>query len=287
VASMQIQQWQARPAEVDRPYFERTPATYYAAASTKHARPGAGSMLAWAAPNAVCAWAEWSAHMSCVSGNAHSVVAEAVLGALAAGSATLAGLGFASGTDIGTGAAAVLAPSSLVLGGFGVILWSPSWPAAFAAAVIVAAVNLGIAGVRTVLRMVSGRWVHQAGLAHDAHSAQLEQTRIVQNGETTRTAIAYQRDVDVAQELAVREYLRDLDMHRRYPELFNAPHLIRAHAEVVEDARPALATDEPEQLPAAPRHLELEPVAPAPMAVDDDELTVLARISSVLSPVRR
>ena len=284
MTSTQIQQWQARPAEVDQAYYARTPATYYAAASEKHSRSGVGAVLAWAAPNAVCAWAEWAAHMTCVSGNAHSVAAEVVLGTLAGGAAALAGLGFASGTETGTAAGAVLAPSSLVLAGFGVILWSPSWPAGFAAAIITAAVNLGIVGVRMVWRMMAGRWVHQSGLAHDAHLATLEQTRLVQNGETTRAAIAYQRDVDVTRELAMREYQRNLNMHHRYPDVFSAPPPIWANAEIVEEARPALAPHEPEELPV-PRRLELEPIAPT--FVDDDDLTVLARVSSVLSPKRR
>lgn len=218
-----IEQWQQRPA-AQKPYFTPTPQTYYA--STQQEEPSRFPAMAWIAPNAVVGWAGWSAHQACVHGDGHSVVGTTILGAAAAVSAALAGWGFASKKSAGAVAGAVLAPISLILAGFGVLLWSPTWPAAWAAALLGGAVNGGVWALRITLRRWHRKMLHEAGLKHDEHSHDLEKTEIVETHKTTRKAIGYQEGVDVAYALELRQAIRDQQFHQRHPDIASPAALV-------------------------------------------------------------
>lgn len=238
-----IQQWQRRTPEADRQYYNPTPTSYFEQISDEEEARGGGvaGVLAWIGANAGLFGAAWSAHEACVHGNAHSGTATSVL-TVVAGSSLVAGVaGLLSKKTVGVIAGAVMSPLSLVLAGFGVILWSPGWPAAWGGLLLFGSLNGGIIALKAAIKWALRRMKHEAGMQHAAITGGLQDTQIRENGATTRAAIGYQEHVDVAYSMEARQYHREAAWHRQHPDAFPPPVFVPPIAPgVVPDARPAL-----------------------------------------------
>lgn len=218
----EIEVWQ-RPER--RAYFQPSQTTYYE--TTRRENRGQGGTVTRAlgavGANGTFGWAAWSAHQACIHGNAHSIAAEAVVAAFAAGAAALAGMGFASKTEAGSWAGTLLAPVSLVLGGFGVMLWAPSWAASLAATDIFGALNGGLAAIAAKLKREVRKSDHEAGMQYDRIVGDLQKNSDTQDAKTDRARIKYQAWVDASHDID-RQYNQSVhELHLRYPGVVAPP----------------------------------------------------------------
>lgn len=224
----ELEPWQ--PRQQNR-YFTPSQTTYYE--TTRRRKYSLGSIVAGVvgafSGDGILGWAAWSAHQACVHGNAHSMAAEVAVTALSAGSAVLAAFGFASKTERGSWAGTLLAPISLILAGFGVLLWAPGWPASMVTTLIEGTFNGGIAAVVVKFNREERRFNHEAGMQHDRITGDLQKNHDTQTEKTERTRIKHQawfragRDADARVDRAV------YDLHQRHPDIVAAPERYAAH----------------------------------------------------------
>lgn len=218
----ELEPWQ-RPEQ--RTYFQPSQTTYYE--TTRRENRGGGALIAGAfgvvGANALLGWAAWSAHQACIHGNAHSVVAEAIVGATAVGSGAFAVRGFASGTESGSWAGALLSPVSLVLTGFGVLLWAPGWSASMVGALMVGTLNAGLAVVGIKLKREERRLNHEAGMQHDAIAGDLQKNYDAQQAKTERKSLKYRAWFHVGRDADGRADRTEYALHLRHPEIVAAP----------------------------------------------------------------
>lgn len=233
-----IEPWR-RPEE--KTYFRASQTTYYE--TTRRDRRGGGLVAAIAgamvASDGILGWAAWSAHQACLHGNAHSVVAEGVVAAASVGSASLAAKGFASKTDRGSWLGAVFSPISLLLAGFGVLLWAPDWPASMVTTLMEGVLDAGIAAVGVNLRREERRFNHEAGMQHDAIAGDLQKNYDTQQAKTERKALKYRAWFHIGRVADARADRAVFDLHVRHPEIVPAPE--RYAARELEAGRRPLA----------------------------------------------
>ncbi|WP_297826528.1 hypothetical protein [Mycobacterium sp.] len=206
-------------------YFTPSQTTYYD--TTRRENRGQGGTVARAlgalGANGLLGWAAWSAHQACIHGNAHSVAAEAVVAAFAGGTATLAGMGFLSKTEAGSWAGTLLAPVSLLLGGFGVMLWAPNWAASLAATDIFGALNGGLAAIAAKLKREVRKSDHEAGMQHDRIAGDLQKNLDSEQHKTERARIKHQAWIRVGHDADRRAAQAVYDLHLRHPDIVAAP----------------------------------------------------------------
>lgn len=219
--STDIEPW-SRP---DKAYFRPSPTTYYETTRREN-RSRAGAVwggLGVVGANGMIGWAAWSAHMACVNGNAHSIAAEAVIGALSAGSGIYAISGFISGTERGSWAGTLLAPISLFLAGFGVLLWSPGWAASAAGALIAGALNGGLGAVVIKLKREERQMNHAAGMQYDAITGALQRNWDTQQARTERRRLKFASWFHAGRVADARVDQAVYDLHLRHPDTVAAP----------------------------------------------------------------
>lgn len=218
----EIEVWQ-RPER--RTYFQPSQTTYYE--TTRRENRGSGGAvvraLGVAFANGLLGWAAWSAHQACLNGNAHSMVAEVVTGAVTAATGSLAGTGFLSRTPAGSWAGALLSPVALILGGFDVLLWAPKWPASVAASLMFGGLNGGLAFVLTKLKREERKYNHEAGMQHDAIAGDLQKNYDMQTAMTERARIEHQAWIRVGHDADRRAAQAVYDLHLRHPDIVAAP----------------------------------------------------------------
>lgn len=218
----ELEVWQ-RP-ETPR-YFQPSPTTYYE--TTRRRKYSVGSIVAGVVGalggDGILGWAAWSAHQACVHGNAHSKAAETVVAAASGASAVLAGFGFASKTERGSWAGTLLAPVSLVLAGFGVLLWAPGWSASMAATLIEGAFTGGVAAVVVRFSREERKFNHEAGMQHDRIAGDLQRNYDTQTSKTERARIEYQAWFHVGHDADRRADRAVYDLHVRHPDVVAAP----------------------------------------------------------------
>lgn len=218
----ELEAWQ-RPER--RTYFQASQTTYYE--TTRRENRGRGGTVARTFgavfANGLLGWATWSAHQACLNGNTHSIAAETVVTAFAGGTAALAGMGFLSKTETGSWAGTLLAPVSLLLGGFGVMLWAPSWAASLAATDIFGALNGGLAAIATKLKREVRQSDHEAGMQHDRIAGDLQKNLDSQEHKTERARIQHQAWIRVGHDADRRAARAVYDLHLRHPDIVAAP----------------------------------------------------------------
>lgn len=217
-----IEPWH-RPEE--NVYFRASQATYYE--SSRRDRRGGGLVAAIAgaiaASDGILGWAAWSAHQACLHGNAHSVLAEGVVAAASVGSAGLAAKGLTSKTDRGSWLGAVFSPVSLLLAGFGVLLWAPGWSASMVITLMEGALDAGLVAVGVNLRREERKFNHEAGMQHDAIAGGLQKNHDTQRAMTERKALKYRAWFHVGRVADARADRAVYDLHVRHPEIVPAP----------------------------------------------------------------
>lgn len=280
-----IHEWQRRPRTVDDRFVrpEQTH-SYYQDMHTERRNGWATAAFGIGALGAhtVLAWSQWAAHETCVHGNEHSVVAAIISGALSSASLGGAVAGFMSDHPAGSRVGWVMLPTSLVLAGFGVLMWSPSWPAALAATLMHAALVAIEAAVRVAWNRWWRRMLHEAGMQNEVLNAGLEKTRMETNAQMGVAAIVYQRDVDVARELRTGDVLRQHEMHERYPETFSAPRVVTADGRIVTVTPEQLAQPQPLAMAAGAEQLSITPRIP-----DDDWMDLARTVPGVVQEAWR
>lgn len=218
----ELEVWQ-RPER--RTYFQPSQTTYYE--TTRRENRGQGGIVVRAlgvlGANGILGWAAWSAHQACLNGNAHSIVAEAAVGALTAGTGTLAGAGFLSRTEAGSWAGALLSPVAVILGGFDVLLWAPKWPGSVAAALLFGGLNGGLAAIRIKLKRETRKAEHEAGMQHDRIAGDLQKNLDTQEHETERARMRYQAWFHVGRDADRRSDRAVYDLSLRHPDIVAAP----------------------------------------------------------------
>lgn len=218
----ELEVWQ-RPEP--RAYFQPSQTTYYE--TTRRENRGQGGTVARALgtvfANGVLGWAAWSAHQACLNGNAHSVAAEAVVGALAGGAAVLAGSGFLSRTEAGVWVGALLSPVALILGGFGVLLWAPKWPASMVATLMVGVLNGGLTAIAMRLKREVRQSDHEAGMQYDRIVGDLQMNSDTQEHKTKRTRIKHSAWFRVGHSAEGQAARAEYELHLRYPDIVAAP----------------------------------------------------------------
>lgn len=217
---------EARQARPDQgAYFRASQTTYYE--TTRRENRGRAGAVAGAfgvlGANALLGWATWSAHQACIHGNAHSVAAEAIVAAAAGGSAVLAGSGFASGTESGSWTGTLLSPVSLILVGFGVLLWAPGWSASMVGALMMGTLNAGLAAVGIKLKREERRFNHEAGMQHDAIAGDLQKNWDTQQAKIERKALKYRAWFHIGRIADARADRAVYDLHVRHPEIVAPP----------------------------------------------------------------
>ena len=217
-----IEPWR-RPEE--KTYFRPSQATYYE--TTRREHRGAGTLVAGAfgviGANGLIGWAAWSAHQACIHGNSHSVAAEAVVAATTVTTAALAGKGFASGTESGAWTGTLLSPISLILVGFGVLLWAPGWSASMVGTLMLGTLNAGLAAVGIKLKREEKKFNHEAGMQHDAITGDLQKNWDTQQAKTERKAMKHRAWFHVGRDADARADRTTYDLHVRHPEIVAAP----------------------------------------------------------------
>lgn len=218
-----IEPWR-RPEETTV-YFRASQTSYYETTRREHRSAGAlvAGTFGVIAANGLIGWAAWSAHQACLNGNAHSIAAEAVVGALSAGSGIYAISGFSSGTKAGSWAGTLLTPISLILAGFGVVLWSPDWPASTAGALIMGSLNAGLAALGIKLKREEQQRRHEAGMQHDAIAGRLQENWDTQQARTERRRLKFAAWFHVGRVADARADRAVYDLHVRHPDIIAAP----------------------------------------------------------------
>lgn len=218
----ELEVWQ-RPMR--NQYFQPSPTTYYE--TTRGRKYGVGSIVAGVVGaiggDGILGWAAWSAHQACINGNAHSVAAEAVVAAASVGSGVLAAFGFASRTERGSWAGTLLAPLSLVLAGFGVLLWSPGWPASMVTTGMEGVLDGALAAVVVKFGREERRFNHEAGMQYDRIAGDLQKNYDTQSGETERARIERQAWFNVGHDADRRADRAVYDLSTRHPDIVAPP----------------------------------------------------------------
>ncbi|ACU71784.1 hypothetical protein Caci_2875 [Catenulispora acidiphila DSM 44928] len=206
-------------------YFQPSQTTYYE--TTCRENRGQGGTVARALgavfANGLLGWGAWSAHQACLNGSAHSVAAEAVVSAAAAGSAALAGAGFLSRTEAGSWAGALLSPVALILGGVGVLLWAPKWPASLVATAMFGVLNGGLAWVVAKANREVRKTEHEAGMQYDRIAGNLQMNLDSEQHKTERARIKHQSWFHVGRDADQRADRVVYDLHLRHPDIVPAP----------------------------------------------------------------
>jgi hypothetical protein len=222
VTHADIEPWR-RPEETV--YFRASQATYYE--STRRASRGGGLVAAivgaMVASDGILGWAAWSAHQACLHGNAHSVLAEGVVAAVSVGSAGLAITGLTSKTDRGSWLGAVFSPISLLLAGFGVLLWAPGWSASMVITLMEGVLDAGLVAVGVNLKREERKYNHEAGMQHDAIAGDLQKNYDTQKAKTERKALKYRAWFHIGRIADDRVDRTVYDLHTRHPEIVPAP----------------------------------------------------------------
>lgn len=219
--STDIEPWR-RP---DKTYFRPSGTSYYETTRREHRSGGIVAAIAGAmvASDGILGWAAWSAHQACLHGNAHSVLAESVVAAASAGSAVLAAKGFTSKTDRGSWLGAVFSPISLLLAGFGVLLWAPGWPASTVITLMEGVLDAGLAAVGVNLKREERKFNHEAGMQHDAIAGDLQRNYDTQQAKTERKAMKYRAWFHVGRQADAPADRITYDLHLRHPETVAPP----------------------------------------------------------------
>lgn len=218
----ELEVWQ-QPQQ--RQYFQPSQTTYYE--TTRRRKYSVGAVVAGVVgvvgSDGILGWAAWSAHQACIHGNVHSVIAETVVGAASGVSAVLAGFGFASKTEQGGWAGTLLAPVSLVLAGFGVLLWAPGWSASMVITLMEGVLNGGLAAVGIRLGREERKFNHEAGMQHDQIAGGLQKNSDSEEHKTERTRIKHRAWFEVGYDADRRADRAVYDLHVRHPDIVTAP----------------------------------------------------------------
>jgi hypothetical protein len=222
VSHTELEVWQ-RPQQ--RQYFQPSPTSYYE--TTRRRKYSIGAVVAGVVgaigADGILGWAAWSAHQACIHGNVHSIAAEAIVGAASSTSAVLAGFGFASKTDRGSWAGTLLTPVSLVLAGFGVLLWAPGWPASMVTALMEGVLDAGLAAVGIKFGREERKFNHEAGMQHDQIAGGLQKNLDSEEHETERTRIKHRAWFEIGHDADRRADRVEYDLHVRHPDIVAAP----------------------------------------------------------------
>lgn len=216
----ELEPWNPRPR-----YFAPSQTTYYETTRRRKYSLKAiiSGVVGTLGGDGILGWAAWSAHEACVHGNTHSVVVGAVVAAASAVSATLAGFGFASKTERGSWTGTLFTPVSLILVGFGVLLWAPGWPASMVTTLMEGTLDGGIAVVVVKFCREERRYNHEAGMQHDRIAGDLQKNLDTQEHETERARIEYAAWFHVGHDADRRADQAVYDLSLRHPDIVAAP----------------------------------------------------------------
>jgi len=218
VNQCELEVWQ-RPAR--NRYFQPSSTTYYE--TTRRRKYSVGAIVAGCVGalggDGILGWAAWSTHQASIHGNTHSLIAEAVVAAASATSAVLAAFGFASKTERGATAGTILTPASLVIDGFGVLLWAPGWPASAVITLMEGVFTGGVAAVMVRFGREERRFNHEAGMQHDRIAGDLQKNYDTQTSKTERTYLKYSAWLHTDRRVDQTVY----ELHLRHPGVVSAP----------------------------------------------------------------